>query len=73
MENTAQIKIEIIINSSTKIVTVNGNSFIDGKKIVDYNREINNYENSTTLGEVLAALAIPIESDERFEGTTGLK
>lgn len=70
MENTAKFKIEINIDSNTKIVKINGATFIDGKQIIDYGRDVN-YTSGVTLDQILSILTLPIESDERFKGTTG--
>lgn len=74
MKNTAQVKLEINIDGNIEIVKITGKTFIDGKEVCNYDKEIGNKScDRVYLDEVLNMLNNPLKLDERFKVTTGIK
>lgn len=75
MKDTAQIKLEINIDSDKRTVKITGRTTIDGKDILIYDKDIpeanddvEHKKNGVAVDEVLQMLLKPVDIDGRFKG-----
>lgn len=80
MENTAQIRLEINLDYDKKIVKIIGRTTIDGKQIINYDKDIleandtvEHEKNGVLVEEVLQMLLKPVDIDNRFKHAIGIK